>query len=105
MEDIIKKLLEVDKNARMKVADAKAKKADVMSEIEAKRAEMKKSSEQEFATRSQQIRQQAYEEFEKEYSQQKVDEKRKKATDELQELYNKNRDRWVREIFERITKD
>lgn len=104
MEDIIQKLLEVDKSARLKVAEAQAKKADVVSEIESRRAEMKTLSEESFTLRSQQIRQQAYEKFEKEYSQKKVDERRKKAIDELEELYCANRDRWVQEIFERITK-
>ena len=104
MEGVIKRLLEVDKNARLKVEQAQAKKADVVREIESERERMKKSSEETFVLRSEQLRQRAFEEFEKEYSDDKVNQKRKKATDELEEVYSANRDRWVQEIFEKITK-
>lgn len=105
MEEIIKKLIEVDKSARERVEKAQAKKADVVGEIDSKRSEMKKSTEEAFALRSQQIRQQAYEQFEKQYSQDKVDQARQEAIRELENSYSQNREKWVREIFERITDD
>ena len=48
MQDIIKKLIEVDKVAREKIENARAKRTDVMSEIEKKRSGIKLKTEEYF---------------------------------------------------------
>ena len=102
MQDIIKKLIEVDKVAREKIENARAKRTDVMSEIEKKRSGIKLKTEEDFRRLSLENRNKATEEFERKYSDDIVSSENAEAIKRLDSIYENNREKWSREIFNRV---
>ena len=102
MQEIIKKLIEVDKNARKKIENARSQRADVMGEIEKKRSEIKLKTQQDFNRLSQENREKATEEFEKKYSEDVVKKENEQAIKKLDSIYELNREKWTEEIFHRV---
>lgn len=103
MQDIINKLIEVDKSARKKVEQASAKKADVINEVDKKRDEIKKRTQEEFLRISAENKEKAKQEFLQKYSEEKVALYNKQALEQLDRIYREKRDSWVDEIFNRVT--
>ena len=103
MQEIINKLIMVDKSARKKVEQAAARKADVINEIDKKRNEIKKRTQEEFLRISAENKQKAEQDFLGKYSDEKVDFYNKETLKQLDKYYEENRDRWVEEIFSSIT--
>ena len=102
MQEIINKLIEVDKSARKKVEQAQSRKADVINEIEKKRDDIKVRTQQEFERISAENRLKAEQDFLEKYSEEKVALYNRQAIEELDRVYAQNREKWIEEMFEAV---
>lgn len=102
MEDLIKKLLEVDSAAREKVSSAEKERAGLASDLEQKKKSMHDELEKNFARELEKKKKQAQEIIENDYSPEKTAQSNKAITDRLDALYEENKDEWVRMLVERV---
>lgn len=101
MEDLLNKLIEVDRNARAQIAQAKEASAKAIEEFDRKKQKLKEENESKFTALLEQERkkqQAALEEVEK-----SIEETRSRLLERLDELYQANADRWVGEIVKNAT--
>jgi len=100
MDDILKRIIEIEDRAQSIVRDAKEHKRNFSEEIEIEAQKMKKDIEERAERKIRQIQIQ-----EDEYKQKKLEEIKKETSEKLNkmnQLYEMNRDKWVDAVFEMI---
>lgn len=102
MEEIISKLIEVDKNARRRVAETRAKRGEAVREIEETKKLLEKENAEKFESAL---------EAERQKQEKLLNEKRAhiaQKTDALvsqfQKLYEENCESWVQSLAESVTR-
>ncbi len=101
MEEIIKKLIAIDKAAGEKVDAAEKKRDSLAAEMSVKKQQILKKSKQELEKKLEQMRLEAEKELESSFSQQEAEKENERVFDEMDKLYESNKEKWVAEIFKR----
>lgn len=101
MEDLIKKLIEVDKAAREKVDAAVKERNDLLSEIADRKKTMREEFQSSFEKELEKKKNLAKETIEKDYSPEKTAQKNSEITQKLDAVFEEKCESWVKEIVER----
>ncbi len=102
MDDLIKKLIEVDKSARKSVENAGASRVAAVQELDERKQTLRRENESEFLSQSEKMKEEA--QLELEMAEKAVAEKERAVEAELSSVYEKNCDRWVKEAVSSIIK-
>ena len=100
MEDLLNKLIEVDRNARDRVAKANEASAKALEEFDKKKQKLKEENELKFTSLLEKERKKQKLSLEK--VEKDIEQTRNRLIDRFNELYEKNGDRWVDEIVENV---
>lgn len=102
MEDLIKKLIKVDEDARKQVEDAEKARADVMNLLEAKRFELVKKAQEKFDNDLSEAEAKEQERIDNAFSEENLKANNQKVIDKLEKNYNENCDIWVKTIVQNV---
>lgn len=100
MDDLIKKLIEVDRAARKSVENAAQARVAAVRELDEKKQMLKEKNNREFLRQSEEMKKAALSEFEK--TEKVIAEKEKAVVERLSAVFEENCDRWVNEAVENI---
>lgn len=102
MDELLNKLIEVDKSARKRVSKAKKEKSQALTALESKKEELKKEGEEKFkkAIDLERERQKTV----LENAAEQIDENRRSTIAALNSLYEKKGDEWVASIVADVIK-
>lgn len=103
MQDMVKRIVEMDKHARELTDEAKRLKVGSEDRISAKKEELRRTYEEKVNTRLELIRQAEVKTAEDEFK--LILEKQKKIKENLNDLYAQNCDAWVEAIVARVIGD
>lgn len=103
MEDILKKLIDIDKNARAQVKSANEASAAAVEEFDRKKQKLKEENEVKFASmleKEKQKQKATLESVEKE-----IEQTRLRIIGEFNSLYDEKGEQWVSSIVENVTQN
>ncbi|MGN0468997.1 MAG: hypothetical protein ACI4GY_09760 [Acutalibacteraceae bacterium] len=101
MEELLGKLIEVDKNARKRVAKAKKANARVLEELESKKQELKASGEEKFSKELEKEKENQSEIL-KEASE-RIDADCRKTVSQMDNLFAAEGEKWIQKIVSAVT--
>lgn len=101
MDGFIKKLIEVDENARKSVENASQGRVAAVRELDEKKLKLREENEREFLAQSEKMKADAALELEK--AEKAIAEKENAVVSRLSAVYEENRSRWVGEAVKSIT--
>lgn len=101
MDELIKKLIEVDKTARKSVENAAQSRVDAVRELDEKKRQLQKDNEQEFAEKSEKMKNDALSELEK--AEKAIAKKEKAVAARLTRVFEESCEQWVSEAVAGIT--
>ena len=101
MDETIKKLISIDKQARVQVSKAKKERAKAVDELDKRKRELEESSEEQFKS----FVSLKAEQFEKELEQARksIEKNKEQSINKLKALYNEKGDEWINKIFDAVT--
>lgn len=102
MEDLIKKLIQVDEDARQKVADAEKARADVVNLLLEKKQELTNQAEAKFDKDLAQAQQNEQQRIDNAFSEDNLKVSNQKIIDKLEKNYNENCEQWVQGIINNV---
>lgn len=100
MDDLIKKLIEVDRTARKSVENAAGMRVAAVKELDEKKQRLREENNSEFLEQSEKMKKAALLELQE--TEKTIAEKEKAAVERLSAVFEKNCDRWVNEAVENI---
>lgn len=100
MDDLIKKLIEVDKTARKSVENAAASRVAAVKELDEKKQKLREDNDREFLLQSEKMKKEALLELEK--AEKAIAEKENTVAAGLSAVYKENCDRWVNDAVKNI---
>lgn len=100
MDDLIKKLIEVDRTARKSVENAAEARVAAVKELDEKKQKLREENDREFLEQAEKMKKAALSEFEE--TEKAIAEKEEAAVVRLCAVFEKNCDRWVNEAVENI---
>ncbi|MDO4380056.1 MAG: hypothetical protein Q4D20_04195 [Clostridia bacterium] len=100
MDDLIKKLIEVDKTARKSVENAAASRVAAVKELDEKKQKLREENDREFLLQSEKMKKDSLAELES--AEKAIAEKENAAAEELSAVYKENCERWVSEAVQNI---
>lgn len=101
MQEMIERILEMDKAARRLTDEAQAMRVGAEKEIEIKKQQVREEYLERARRKTETLRKEENENAEKEIAAFKA--KAQKIRDELNKSYDKNHEKWVNDIFSHIT--
>ncbi len=102
MDELLNKLIEVDKSARRRVTAAKKGKSAALEALEAKKEELRKVNEEKY---SQQIeKENAKQTLALEKSSKEIEKNYRETVDALKKIYEEKCGEWVNDIVAEVTK-
>lgn len=101
MDELIKKLIEVDKTARKSVENAAQSRVDAVRELDEKKQQLQRENEHEFAEKAEKMKSDAASELEK--AEKTIAEKEKAVAERLTKVFEECCEQWVDEAVEGIT--
>lgn len=103
MNEMLKTILDIDKEARKKLEDAEAYRRDTLAGLSSKKAEVVAEETRKVKEAAQKRSARSKSVGERNLS--AVKEKNKKVLENMNSLYRKNADRWVDEIIKNVTEN
>lgn len=100
MDDLIKKLIEVDKTARKSVENAAASRVAAVKELDEKKQKLREDNDREFLLQAEKMKEEASLELEK--AEKAIAEKENTVAAGLSAVYRENCDRWVENAVNNI---
>lgn len=100
MDDLIKKLIEVDRTARKSVENAAGARVAAVRELDEKKQKLREENDREFLEQSEKMKKAALSELEG--TEKTIAEKEKEVVARLSAVFEENCDRWVNEAVENI---
>lgn len=100
MDDLIRKLVEVDRTARKSVENAAGARVAAVRELDEKKQKLREQNESEFLAQSEKMNREALLELEE--TEKAIAEKEKEVASRLCAVFEENCDRWVNEAVENI---
>ena len=100
MDDLIKKLIEVDRTARKSVENAAGARVAAVRELDEKKQKLREENDREFLEQSEEMKKAALSELEE--TEKTIAEKEKEVVARLSAVFEENSDRWVNEAVENI---
>lgn len=100
MDDLIKKLIEVDKTARKSVENAAASRVAAVKELDEKKQQLREENDREFLMESDKMKKEASLELER--AEKAIAEKENAVAAGLSAVYKENCDRWVNDAVKSI---
>ena len=100
MDDLIKKLIEVDRMARKSVENAAGARVAAVRELDEKKQKLREENDREFLEQSEEMKKAALSELEE--TEKTIAEKEKEVVARLSAVFEENCDRWVNEAVENI---
>ncbi len=100
MDDLIKKLIEVDRTARKSVENAAEGRVAAVKELDEKKQKLREENDREFLEQAEKMKKAALSELEE--TEKAIAEKEEAAVVRLSAVFEKNCDRWVNEAVENI---
>ncbi len=100
MDDLIKKLIEVDRTARKSVENAAGARVAAVRELDEKKQKLREENDREFLEQSEIMKKAALSELEE--TEKTITEKEKEVVARLSAVFEENCDRWVNEAVENI---
>lgn len=100
MDDLIKKLIEVDRTARKSVENAAGARVAAVRELDEKKQKLREENDREFLEQSEKMKKAALSELEE--TEKTIAEKEKEVVARLSAVFEENCDRWVNEAVENI---
>lgn len=101
MKDILKKLIDIDKNARAQVKNANEASVSAIEEFERKKQRLKEKNEAEFAEMLELEKQKQRAQLQQ--VEKDIEQTHMHIIDEFDSLYNENGEQWVTSIVENVT--
>ncbi|MFI3141312.1 MAG: hypothetical protein R3Y27_03265 [Clostridia bacterium] len=102
MEDLIKKLIKVDEDARQKVVDAEKARADVVNLLLEKKQELTSQAVAKFDKDLAQAQQNEQQRIDNAFSEDNLKVSNQKIIDKLEKNYNENCEQWVQGIINNV---